>query len=331
MSLTLFYLSIVVVFNLFVTLSVRVYAEHEFLQSDGAQFTAIQQWAERSVNNPGRDADVDLADMQSVQDTLIGQRLNDGLLIINLLALGVGGILSYWFAGRTLKPLEEAHEAQVRFTADASHEMKTPLANMRLENEVFLRQKQFSEEEARAQLISNLEEVQRLERLTSGLLTLHQYGRDALQRSVIKARDITKEAMVQLAASAVDRKIKVKMDLIPAKVVGDQGSLVQLLSIVLDNAFKYGGAGTMVLVSGRKKGRRYVLTVADQGPGIMPQDMLHIFDRLYRGDRSRSKVAGYGLGLSLAKEIASANGAFITVRNNPGGGACFDISLELAP
>jgi signal transduction histidine kinase len=162
LKLTLFYLGIIVLFNLAVTMSVRVYAEREFLRSNIAQRSDVKDWVVQIFDSPVPKSDSTIADIQADHAEVVRQHLNEGLLVINLFALAMGGLLSYWFAGRTLKPLEEAHETQARFTADASHELRTPLANMRLENEVFLRQKSFTEQEAREQLHSNLEEVQRL-------------------------------------------------------------------------------------------------------------------------------------------------------------------------
>lgn len=239
--------------------------------------------------------------------------------------------MSYWFAGRTLRPIQEAHEAQARFTADASHELRTPLANMRLENEVFLRQKHFNEEEAREQLASNLEEVQRLERLSGNLLALHQYGQSALVRNPINVTPVIEGAVNPLQATATAKGVKIDLQIEEARIMGHHDSLVQLLDIMLDNALKYGARGGEVVVLGRKKGFQYVLSVKDRGPGIAASDLPHIFDRLYRGDKARSgKVSGYGLGLALAKEIAEANGATLTARNNPEGGACFELSVSLA-
>src|SRR5687767_10706343 len=133
LKLTLFYLGIIVLFNLAVTLSIRVYAEHEFLRSNVAQRSEVKEWVIRFFDAPGSRSDLQIADIQADEAEVVRQHLNQGLLVINLLALAIGGLLSYWFAGRALRPLEEAHEAQARFTADASHELRTPLANMRLE------------------------------------------------------------------------------------------------------------------------------------------------------------------------------------------------------
>ncbi len=332
LKLTLFYLGIIVLFNLMVTMSVRVYAEHEFLRANTEQRSEVRQWVVqffdgKSIRRPESAMDT----IQDNQASEVRRHLNDGLLIINLFALGIGGILSYWFAGRTLRPIEEAHEAQARFTADASHELRTPLANMRLENEVFLRQKRFTEDEARDQLVSNLEEVMRLERLSGNLLALHQYGQASLTRMPNAVKALIDGAVTPLQAVARAKNVRIEQAIEPARVLVHHDSMVQLLDILLDNALKYGARGGEVVIEGRKRGNVYLLAVKDKGPGIAAPDLPHIFDRLYRGDKARSaKVKGYGLGLSLAKEIAGANSATLTARNNPGGGACFELGLMLA-
>lgn len=335
LKLTLFYLGIIVLFNLVVTMSVRVYAEHEFIRSYSAQSSEVRRWVLYFFDSPMQNrSDVAIQDIQDAQAQIVREHLNQGLLVINLFALAAGGLLSYWFAGRALRPIEEAHEAQARFTADASHELRTPLANMRLENEVFLRQKHFTEAEGREQLKSNLEEVQRLERLSNNLLALHQYGQAALVRNPVKIERIVDMAVAQIKTTAAAKKVRIKTDLADATVVAHHESMVQLMDILLDNALKYGAKGGEVTVRGTVHPRtsRYIISVIDRGPGLAAGDIPYLFDRLYRGDKARStKVAGYGLGLALAKEIALANNATITARNNPDGGACFEVSVALLP
>ena len=329
-TLTLFYLGIIVLFNLLVTVSIRVFAEREFRQA------IVQQRQDIGALNPATtiDSRVYLQTVDSIQRAqfeIVSRHLNDGLLVINLWALVIGGLLSYWFAGRALRPLREAHEAQARFTADASHEMKTPLANMRLENEIFLRQKTFTPQEARAQIESNLEEVQRLEKLSLTMLDLHQFGHSKLRKSAVMIAPLTQEVISQCETQAKARKAICRSQLAPAKVMVHQDSIRQLLSIILENAFKYGGAHNEVDVTGVKRGNSYILAVSDKGPGIPAKDLPHIFDRLYRGDKARSaRVFGFGLGLSLAKEIAIANGAVLRATNSKTGGARFEVWLPLA-
>jgi signal transduction histidine kinase len=332
LKLTLFYLGIIALFNLTVTLGVRVYAEHEFLRSNSVQRGEVQQWVVRFFETDIPRSEVAIEDIQAQQAQIVREHLNTGLFFINLAALALGGVLSYWFAGRTLRPIEAAHETQARFTADASHELRTPLANMRLENEVFLRQKHFTEKEGREQIKSNLEDVQRLERLSNNLLALHQYGQAALERTYVVVKHIIDKATSQIQATADAKKVTVTARISEANVQVHQESMVQLVDILLDNALKYGATGGEVTITGEEKGSRYLLSVIDRGPGLTPDDIPHLFDRLYRGDKARSSyVAGYGLGLALAKEIAAANNTYITARNNPDGGACFEVSMELAP
>jgi len=332
LKLTLFYLGTIVLFNLTVTLSIRVYAEHEFVRSNIAQRSEVRRWALHLFDTPmPKRSTTAINNFQDQQVQIVRDHLNQSLLVINLLAMAIGGMLSYWFAGRTLKPIEDAHEAQERFTTDASHELRTPLANMRLENEVFLRQKHFTEAEGREQIESNLEEVQRLERLANNLLALHQFGRTALTRQPVSVPDIVAAAVAQIKSTASAKHVTIKQEIAPAKVLAHKESVAQLMDILLDNALKYGAGGGEITITGRlqRRSNRYLLSVQDRGPGLAEQDVPRVFDRLFRGDKARStKVAGYGLGLALAKEIADANSAGITARNNPGGGACFEIALE---
>ena len=328
LKLTLFYLAVLVVFSLVVSFSIRVLAEREYLRSNGVQRGEVRQLI---LGFSGQPDDSPYFSVQRTQEDLVRQRLNEDMIAINIVALIVSGALSYWFAGRTLKPIEEAHEAQTRFATDASHELRTPLTNLKLENEVFLRQRHFGEDEARQLIESNLEEVQRLEGLSSNLLALTQYGTAALELGSVNMQDAAGAAVKQNHRAAAAKHITVRCELQPALVRGHQDSLVQLVGILLDNAIKYGSAHSEVLIGGQLQDGQYLLWVQDHGPGIADGDLPHIFDRLYRGDKARSsKVGGYGLGLSLAKAIVAANHGEIRVQNMPTGGACFMVRMPLA-
>lgn len=330
LKLTLFYLSIIFIFNLAVSLSVRVIAEQEYLRANYGLQSEVKEWGIRVWRLTGVDDPiVALTDVQQAQAEIVRDHLNHALFWINVAALGIGGLLSYWFAGRALRPIEEAHEAQARFTADASHELRTPLTNMKLENEVFLRQKEFTQDEAREQLASNLEEIQRLERLSNNLLALHQYGNAALAREPVDMRHVTQTAVSQIKKVAQAKGVVIHEEIADAQVLAHFDSLVQLLDILLDNALKYAASGRQVTIEGAAQAGQYIVQVIDKGPGIAQKDLPRIFDRLYRGDKARtSSLGGYGLGLALAREIAEANGATISARNDPKGGARFTVALE---
>jgi signal transduction histidine kinase len=332
-KLTLFYLAILLGFSLVFTMTIRVLAEKEYSHSNDIQRGEVRHLFIGFNDNgppqgfPGQPYKA-FNDVQSDQEATVRAHLNRDMALINTAALVVGGLVAYWFAGRTLKPIEEAHNAQKRFAADASHELRTPLASMKLENEVFLRQSTFTKEEARDQIKSNLEEVQRLESLSNNLLALTNYGKGALELHAVGVESVVAEAL-QHAQTVAD----VKHVTFDAKVSGaahaHYESLVQLVGILLDNAIKYGPEKGTIKVRGSSHAGQYILQVIDEGPGISDTDLPHIFERLYRGDKSRTgKNGGYGLGLALAQQIAEANHAAISARNRASKGACFEVRLE---
>jgi signal transduction histidine kinase len=334
LKLTLFYLAVLLAFSLTLTISFRVLFEHEYNRSNDAQRSGVRQLFKGGVSGiytvPTRPYSM-FTNLQDDETTETRQRLNRDFVLINVAALAIGGLVSYWFAGRTLRPIEEAHHAQSRFASDASHELRTPLTNLRLENEVFLRQKNFTENDARELIHSNLEEVQRLEGLSSNLLALTQYGNQPLKFKNVSVRNMVAGAIKVKEHVAAGKKVVFKNEAAAGTVVGNQESLEEILAILLDNAIKYGPEKGIVVIGGKKDEGHYLLWVQDAGPGIAESDLPHIFERLYRGDKARSsKVGGYGLGLSLAKIIVKANNAEIKVQNVPDGGACFILRLPLA-
>lgn len=330
LKLTFFYLAAVIVLSLILTLGTRSLAQRAFDDTDAMQQGGIRNLIRREVGLPLPSNGFD--NLHTQQDALIHKQLNEYVIYINLVAIIVGGIGSYWFAGRTLRPIEEAHEAQARFASDASHELRTPLAVMKTENEVFLRQKSFTDDEARGQINSNLEEIQHLEQLTSNLLSLANYEKgERLEITNIKAGSVAGLAVDQLTKIHPNAKGRIKVEVSAAKIRGHKDSLAQALTIFLDNAIKYSPEDKPIKLVGTVDDESYKFMVEDKGPGVAVSDMPLIFDRLYRGDKNRSKtVPGHGLGLSLAKEIAKANEAGLTVSNMSDGGARFTLIIQLA-
>jgi signal transduction histidine kinase len=330
LKLTLFYLAVLLAFCLTLTLSIRGLAEREFAHEGMSERGVVRRMLFDIYSVPPEPPS-DFNQYQNTQNASVKRHLDEDVILINLAALVLGGGLSYWYAGRALKPIEDAHEAQARFAADASHELRTPLASLRVENEVFLRQKDFHKQEARELIESNLEEVQRLESLAGNLLALTQYGtQTALKLAPVSAPAIVTAAIERTSKAATAKEVKVTSEVAAGNVIGEHDSLVQLLVIMLENAIKYGPANGHVSVTGGKRSGRYYMSVRDEGPGISAVDLPHIFERLYRGDKSRTgKISGYGLGLSLAKEIAAANRASIEATNG-NKGAIFTVTLAAA-
>jgi signal transduction histidine kinase len=254
------------------------------------------------------------------------------LVFVNLGMLVVGAGLSYFLARRNLEPLEQALDAQARFTSDAAHELRTPLTAMKTETEVGLRDKRLSLPDAKALLASNLEEVGKLETLTSALLRLAKNGAapDYDSWRQLSLHKIMEEASARVEGEANKAKISINTKhLRDAKLYGDHDQLVELFVILLDNGIKYGKPETDISISSESKNAHEIIKVADKGIGIKQTELPYIFERFYRADQSRNKtlVSGFGLGLSLAKQITDAHNGTITVASEMGAGSTFTVAL----
>jgi signal transduction histidine kinase len=246
------------------------------------------------------------------------QRLLAELIIANILIVSLGVIASYFLARWTLKPVHEAYEAQTRFVSDASHELRTPLAAIMMENEVLLRDKSTTKEELTKQIESNLEEVQKLQRLTSYLLSLSK--NDPLLLSELDLKNVITEAVANLTPLAKSKKIEIKTKVSASTIKAEAGALQNIVNILLENAIKYSPASSKIKVAADDNS----ISISDEGCGISATDLPHIFERFYRSEKSRTSE-GYGLGLSLAKSLAEKMDMKIIAENNPDKGAIFKI------
>lgn len=275
------------------------------------------------------------AQIQNISDNQLNEgrrNLKLSLLYTNSAILLVGGAGSYLLARRTLEPIEEAHEAQSRFTSDASHELRTPLATMQTEIEVILRDKNTSKQELKELLISNLEEVEKLKALSEALLRLAQLDNGALAMQTLSLEEVIEKAKQRLASEARKKRITIVANLKPILITGNETTLIELLTILLSNALKYSYENGIVEISLQRKNTLAVLKIKDHGSGIAKKDLPYIFDRFYRGDVSRTKntTYGYGLGLALADQIVDLHNGDIVARSSKKTGTIFTISLPIS-
>ncbi len=254
------------------------------------------------------------------------------LLLLNLFVLGVGAMISYILARRTLEPIEEALEAQSRFASDASHELRTPLASIQAENEVALRNTRLTLARAKELLASNLEEVTHLQRLSDGLLHLARQESYTVKTEPISLSDITQECINHSLRSAEGKHISIEDNVRDTMVYANASGLEQIINILLDNAIKYSPEHSTITLSSGTSGKEGSVQIHDQGPGISPKDLPHIFERFYRADPARSsqQVSGHGLGLALAEKLITQQDGRIDVKTKPGSGATFTVVLPLA-
>lgn len=261
------------------------------------------------------------------------QHLLGKLIWFNIAVIAGSSLVGYFLAWRTLQPIENAHQAQIRFTAEASHELRTPLAAMRADTEVALMEKGLPAKTRRT-LKGNLRDIERLESLTGHLLDIARYqNKAAVEPILLDLDEIISNAISQLNHAAEEKHIHIKQTIQPAQIMGEQHGLLQLVAIVLDNAIKYSRAQGTVTVSLRRDKAAAVLTIQDNGIGIPADDLPRIFERFYRSSNAklnREAISGYGLGLPLALEIAHAHGGVIQVNSHADKGTTVRITLPLA-
>jgi signal transduction histidine kinase len=225
--------------------------------------------------------------------------------------------------------LEQALGRQRRFGADASHELRTPLASIRANVEL-LRNWGETDPDSRRRALDALEQAStRAARLIEDLLYLATIERHPpTERAVVRLDEVVLGVAREGSQLRGDVAVEVtRLD--EAVVMGDEQRLQQLLLNVLDNALRAspsGGTVTIELVRGDTEAN---VVVSDQGPGIEPEQLERIFDRLFTRSAGPQKPGGSGLGLSIAREIARAHGGELSAHNNEGAGASFVLILPV--
>jgi len=327
-KLTMWYLAIVMVISLMFSVAVYHFAAGEL--GSGLQHQTQRIFREYPVFN-GNPSFVDRQD----NDIAYGEHHILGQLIyFNLLVLLGAGFLSYWLARQTLEPIEAAHERQKRFTADVSHELRTPLTSLKMGSEVALMDKQADKKTLREALESNIDDANKMEQLINSLLRLTKLDTEQSQITftTVSLKQILQNAHDQVAKKAAGKQVQLKLPVTTLHVQGDADALTQLMVILLDNAIKYSAAAATVTVATQQRDNVVHISVHDEGQGIDPQALPHVFDRFYRADKARtaSQTEGFGLGLSIAKMIADRHQGHITLSSQPGKGTTATVTLPVA-
>jgi signal transduction histidine kinase len=253
------------------------------------------------------------------------------LIFINLGIMMIAGGSGYFLAGRTLRPISLMIDEQNQFISDASHELRTPIATLRAEMEGKLLENSISDKQARSLISSNLEELGKLQNLSNNLLKLAQihFINGNASREDISILEIVKTAVNKITPLAKKKNITIVIKAREAIINGNKNTLTEVFVILLDNAVKYSPEDTEINVSSINLAQKIKISVADQGIGISEKDLPHIFERFYRADKSRSQTAGYGLGLSIAKNIIESHSGSINVTSETGKGTVFVVELPL--
>ena len=249
------------------------------------------------------------------------------LIIVDFIILIVAAGASFVLAGYTLSPIQKALEAQRKFSENASHELRTPLAVMKSDIEVLLRNQNPSKENIRSVLTSNIEEIERMTKMSEDLLIIARSENNRLsfgeKNNVAEIVNCTAEKMKSIASEkGVTINIKAKD---PIEVKGNKDALERIAMNIIKNAIEHTPNGGSVTVNTAKGSLDALITISDTGTGIDEKDLPHIFNRFYKGEGSQ----GSGLGLSIVKELVNEHGGSIHIISAKGEGTTIAISLPM--
>ena len=330
-TLTLWYLLIIMVIS--ISFSVVIYqgATIEIQRALSFQRFRIEN-PEGEFIFPRQQRRIVLIDPEVLEESK--RRIALWLAGINVIILVTSGTAGFFLAGKTLKPIKKMMDDQSRFISDASHELRTPLTVLKSAMEVNLRDKNLTLKEAKKLIVENIEEVDKLQSLSDGLLQLAQFQKNGSKIffETLSLLNLTQKSIQKIEPLAKKKNLIIKNTISNLKIEGNKDSLEKLFLIILDNAVKYSPAKKTIKIYSEKKDHTVSVYFEDQGIGIEEKDLPHIFDRFYRADSARAKTVdngGYGLGLTIAKNIVDFHHGQIKVESKPGKGSVFTVSLPL--
>ncbi|MGG6311375.1 sensor histidine kinase [Paenibacillus macerans] len=239
---------------------------------------------------------------------------------------------SRFFANRAIAPVKEAFNKQKQFIADASHELKTPLAIINTNADVLLANPEDTIRQQAKWLHYIKSETERMSKLTRDLLYLTEMddARAAVMFAKFNLSEAVESVLLTMEAVIFEKQLSLEYDIEPRLTVnGSPEQIKQVVMILLDNAVKYANPQGTITLSLKKQHNEAVLAVANTGEGIPPEHLPRIFDRFYRTDASRArKQGGYGLGLAIAKSIVEQHRGKIYAKSTVRESATFYVHLS---
>jgi heavy metal sensor kinase len=231
-----------------------------------------------------------------------------------------------------LDRLEAAVDDLKNLAADAAHELRTPLANLRAEIDTAVQEPRTSEEHEKV-LMSVADEVARMTRIVSDLFTLSRMDlrQHALEKRRIELKPLLEEARETWTAAADRRRIEIRLEGADAPIQGDPSAVSRIFMNLVENAVKYNREGGRITLSLERAPDAVKVRVADTGIGIEPENLPKLFRRFYRTDQARSReTGGAGLGLAIVKSFVEAHGGRIQVESVPEVGTTFTLTFPSA-
>ena len=262
------------------------------------------------------------------------QKMGKGDLSVRVPVKGSGELrdlaVSYNVMAEQLETLDQSRN---QFVSNASHELKTPLATMKILLETLIYQPEMPQE-LRTEFMEDMNhEINRLTDIITDLLTLTRMDNHQVQlnRETVDATHLTQD-VIRLLKPMAEQHQQTLTERIAAGVTlsADASKLRQVLDNLVENAVKYTPDGGDIAVTMSRQGRFVVWTVKDNGVGIPAADQGHIFDRFYRVDKARSReTGGTGLGLSIVRQLVTLHGGDISVQSTPGKGSTFTVKIPI--
>ena len=277
---------------------------------------------------PQRNRQITFLDVTESRVTL--RNLLMTLSAVGAVVLVVFFFISHYFSKRAVKPISEAWEKQKRFIADASHELKTPLTIISANCDALLMSGSETVNSQRKWVDHIQAGADRMTRLTGGLLTLAQMEEEETQTAAFDNVDMSKlvhDAIRSVEVMADGRGLEITRSIEPDIVLHSEGDKISTaIGVLLDNAVKYAGSRIEVIL--KKERRRLMFIVKNDGRGISREDLPRVFDRFYKGDKSRESDDSYGLGLSIAKAVVESLNGDIKAESEEGGDTVFTLTIN---
>ncbi|AFY90981.1 HAMP domain-containing sensor histidine kinase [Chroococcidiopsis thermalis] len=247
-----------------------------------------------------------------------------------LVALALSGIGGVWLTRQAMQPIEQSFQRLKQFTADASHELRSPLMAVKSNATVALKYPEGMRETDKEKFQAIASATNQMSRLTEDLLFLARNDKiPHRNRDIIDLTELLENLVQLYKPQAEAKQIKLSIQVTKnLRLLGDSDQLRRLFGNLIENAIHYTPNSGTVEIKDRRISPHWYIEVRDTGVGIAPEQLKHVFDRFWRADRSRSyNSGGSGLGLAIAQAIAQNHGGLITVTSQVEVGSCFTVRL----
>ena len=260
-------------------------------------------------------------------------KLDLGLSSGIVFAIGLSGLGGIWLTRRAMKPIEASFDRLKQFTADASHEFRSPLMAIKSNVAVALKYPEEMRSSDAEKFQAIMSATNQMTQLTEDLLLLARDGQTSSHsQTVINLTELLAGLIQLYEPQAKEHEIDLQFHITEAMtVLGDPGQITRLFTNLISNALKYTESGSTIKVQAEISTHHYSVSITDTGIGISPEHLSRIFDRFWRADQARSYADNSsGLGLAIAQHLAELHQGHISVTSQLGVGSCFTVVLPVS-